>query len=322
MDVNMKQRNSIWDNVQKELEKLDLDEKTKKILFENLLKLKVQKINILLAGATGCGKSSTINSLFDIEIAKVGYGVDPETMEIANYELDNLILWDSPGLGDSPENDSKHSQAIIKKLHEKDINGDALIDLVLVIIDGSSRDMGTSYELINKVIIPNMEQKDRILIAINQCDNAMKGEGWNFQMNSPNPELEQFLDDKVNSVKRRIIESTNVEIEPIYYSALHKYNISKLLSFIIKHTPSEKRAVYINNLNKNPEVWKSNDSGNDYNGEINSDFEISLLNGLKGAKDGAIVGYQIGKIIPVIGPVVGATVGAAIGFIGGLFSKK
>ena len=52
-----------------------------------------------------------------------------------------------------------------------------IIDLVLVILDAGSRDLGTSYELINQVIIPNIgkDAKDRVLIAINQADVAMKG---------------------------------------------------------------------------------------------------------------------------------------------------
>lgn len=53
----------------------------------------------MITGATGSGKSSTINALFNTEVAKVGVGVDPETMDITKYDLDNLVLWDSPGLG-------------------------------------------------------------------------------------------------------------------------------------------------------------------------------------------------------------------------------
>lgn len=242
-------------------------------------------------------------------------------MEIQKYELDNLVLWDSPGLGDSPEADLEYSKNIISKLLEKNEDGNALIDLVLVIIDGSSRDMGTSYELINQVIIPNIEQKDRILIAINQCDIAMKGKGWNHQDNSPENVLENFLGDKIQSVKRRVFESTDVKIQPIYYSALHKYNISKLLSFIIKHTPVEKRAVYINNMNQDPEVWKSNDNLRDYNEEIKNDIKVSITGGLKGAAAGAVAGATVGSFIPVVGTAVGAAVGAAVGFLGGLFGR-
>lgn len=66
---------------------------------------------------------------------------DPETMDITKYELDNLTLWDSPGLGDGRENDIRHSKNIIKKLNEVDDNKKALIDIVLVILDGSSKDL-------------------------------------------------------------------------------------------------------------------------------------------------------------------------------------
>ena len=49
------------------------------------LKEKVEELNllvpidVLVVGATGVGKSSTINSLFGQDITKVGIGVDPDT---------------------------------------------------------------------------------------------------------------------------------------------------------------------------------------------------------------------------------------------------
>ena len=126
-----------------------MDEKVREKLLGNLLKLKKQKINLMVTGATGCGKSSTINALFGVEIARIGTSVDPETMEIEKYELDNLVIWDTPGLGDGKEIDNKHSKKMIDQLYEKDENGNLLIDLVLVILDSGSRDLGTAYELIN-----------------------------------------------------------------------------------------------------------------------------------------------------------------------------
>ena len=45
--------------------------------------------------------------------------------------------------------------------------------LVLVIIDGSSRDMGTSYELINNIIIPHLEKKDRMQVARNRFEDGL-----------------------------------------------------------------------------------------------------------------------------------------------------
>ena len=224
----------------------------------------------MITGATGVGKSSTINALFNTEKAKVGVGTDPETMEITRYELDNLVLWDSPGLGDGKEADNRHAKNIINKLYEKDEHGNLLIDLVLVILDGSTRDLGTSYELINEVIIPNLgENKEgRILIAINQADAAAE------------------------SVKRRIKEATGLEVSPIYYSAGFKfedmpqtppYNLAKLLYYIIEHTPKEKRLVYAENMNTDRRMWKDNDDYKNYRksilaqfGEVVSDIGSSL----------------------------------------------
>lgn len=213
----MSSEKRFFDIMEQDILNADISETAKNKLMKNFLHLKDQKVNLMITGATGCGKSSTINALFETEVAKVGVGVDPETMEITKYELENLILWDSPGLGDGKEADNRHAQNIIKKLNEKDRNGNLLIDLVLVILDGSTRDLGTSYELINKVIIPNLGQnkEKRILVAINQADVAMKGRYWDYDSNKPEPELVKFLEEKVISVKKRIKEGTGVDVDQI-----------------------------------------------------------------------------------------------------------
>ena len=157
-----------FDIMENDILTADISEEERSKLIKNFLYLKDQKINLMITGATGSGKSSTINALFNMEVAKVGVGVDPETMDIQKYELDNLLLWDSPGLGDGKEADNRHAKNIINKLNERDENGNLLIDLVLVLLDGSTRDLGTSYELINRVIIPNLgeHKENRILVAI------------------------------------------------------------------------------------------------------------------------------------------------------------
>ena len=48
--------------------------------------LKRQKLNVAFVGATGVGKSSTINSIFNMDVAKVGDRTDPETASIQKYE--------------------------------------------------------------------------------------------------------------------------------------------------------------------------------------------------------------------------------------------
>lgn len=69
-------------------------EKAKKNVFD-----RKDKINILLMGASGVGKSSLVNSFFGIDIAKTGDGV-PQTQHLEKfvYEDKGLILWDTKGI--------------------------------------------------------------------------------------------------------------------------------------------------------------------------------------------------------------------------------
>jgi len=300
-------------------------------ILENILKLKNQKINLMITGATGSGKSSTINAMFDIEVAKVGVGVDPETMDIQKYDLDNLVLWDTPGLGDGKKKDNQHAKTILNKLNELDDHGMPLIDLVLVILDGGNRDLGTSYELINEVIIPNLgsNASDRILIAINQADVAMKGRYWDYENNKPKPKLIDFLEQKVKSVKSRVKEATGVDVEPIYYSAGYKdedqkqipWNLSKLLYFIVSNTPEEKRLSYVDHLSDKKEMWEKNDDLEDYRKKTRKSFQDVAKHVAGNALTGAAAGAAIGSVIPVIGTAIGSVTGAIIGFISGLLGR-
>lgn len=142
--------------LEEEILKSDASAEEKQIMLARLRKLCNTETNIMLVGATGCGKSSTINALFScnrqeeyVEVAKVGSKADPETRDIERYRIGNLILWDTPGLGDGTEIDVHHKEVITELLREVDEGEDgeenALIDLVLVILDGSTRDLGTSY---------------------------------------------------------------------------------------------------------------------------------------------------------------------------------
>lgn len=334
----MKKNEEFISKMERDIESSSLPEAVKRKLIANLLLLKAKKVNLLITGATGCGKSSTINALFDAEVSKVGVGVDPETMEIEKYELGNLVLWDSPGLGDGKEADNRHAKNLTAKLLERDGDGNPLIDLVLVILDGSSRDMGTSFELISNVIVPNLgEDKGRIILAINQADMAMKGRGWDRENNKPEPELERFLQEKVESVRRRVKESTGIDVEPIYYSAGYKdgdapqrpYNLTKLLYQIVHYTPKEKRTIYANNINRDREMWKDDDDLKDYRDSILDDIAESVS---ECSSIGAEIGESVGRVIGgapgrFLGRIGGKVLGGAFGvvksiaksFFGGIF---
>ncbi len=322
-------RKNLLEIIREIAENSGISEIAKTHLMAKMNELNDTKINILVTGATGCGKSSTINALFEKNVAKVGQGVDPETMDIKKFEYNNIMLWDSPGLGDGKEADRRHAENIKNKLNERDEDGNALIDLVLVILDGSSRDLGTSYELINNVIIPCLgDNADRLLVAINQCDMAMKGHYWNNENNVPEPKLVEFLNDKVRSTNQRIKEATGVTVDTIYYSAGYKdddkeqqpYNLSKLLMYIVNHTEKKKRAVYINDINSDKKMWEKDDEQDNYTDKTQKSILDSIVDA---AKTGGKIGEDIGKLFgssgEKIGKLVGSVVGGVVGFFGSIF---
>ena len=204
-------------------------------------------LDVMLIGGTGSGKSTTLNSIFQREVARVGESYDPETMSISNHRLnEDLRLWDTPGLGDGVEKDKQHSRNIIDKLYEtftKNSTRYGLIDLVLVVVDGSNRDMGTTYKLLTNILIPNID-KSRILVAINQADLAMSGHHWDDLYNIPDHKLSSFLNDKADSIQRRVREAAGIDIiRPVCYSGAKGWNITKVLDLIIDNIPSQLRRI-------------------------------------------------------------------------------
>lgn len=208
-------------------------------------------LDVLLVGATGVGKSSTINAILGKQVAKVGTGCEPETQEVSHYRIsDYLRIHDSAGLGDGAKNDQRHARNITDILLKTvSVNGDfssipyGYIDMVIVILDGSSRDLGTSYQLLRDVILPIIDPK-RVTVLINQADMAMKGRYWNHSLNKPEAELERFLSEQASSVQQRIKEATGLSIhKPIHYSAYHQYNIDKILTHIKNNLPAQRRVI-------------------------------------------------------------------------------
>ena len=326
-------KKSIYDILEEEIMGLDISDAEKTIKLSKLLNIRGKKVNIMIAGATGSGKSSTINALFNMEVAKVGVGVDPETDSITEYQLENLTIWDTPGLGDGVKRDERIKRLIIKKLNEIDDECNPLIDMVIVIIDASSKDLGTSYDLINNVLIPCLgmnDANDRIILAINQSDMAMKGNHWDSEKNEPDDVLKAYLKKKAESIQSRIKDGTGINIKPICYCAGYKeeggkqrkpYNLNKLLYYIIKAIPKEKRMAIADNLNHDKNNWIYDDHEDDYKSRTKSGFFDTIWDCVS---DGSSSGYQIGGEIlgipgKIVGGIVGGTFGAVMGVLTAIF---
>ncbi|EJB86719.1 hypothetical protein HPHPH11_0963 [Helicobacter pylori Hp H-11] len=104
--------------------------------FKNLKDIKESKMNILLMGYTGSGKSSLINALFGEEIAKAGVG-KPITQHLEKYvdEEKGLILWDTKGIEDKDYHDTM--QSIKKEMEDsfKTLSEKEAIDVSYLCVD-------------------------------------------------------------------------------------------------------------------------------------------------------------------------------------------
>ena len=320
------QKKSIYELLEADIMNSDLSEAEKAVKLSRLIQVRSKHVNIMLVGATGSGKSSTVNAMFNMNVAKVGVGVEPETTCISKFDLDNLTIWDTPGLGDGVERDKEITRDIISKLNELDEDGKPMIDLVVVIMDSSSKDLGTSYDLINNVLIPCLgsEAGKRIVIALNQADIAMKGNHWNKEENKPDDVLNAFLKKKAVSVRERIKEGTGLDIEPVCYCAGYSeegeeqckpYNLTKLLHNIIQIIPREKRLALVDNLNTNKENWMHDDEEENYGEETEEDIIDTIFDFIEG---GSELG---GKILGIPGKLVGGVAGAVVGTVAGIFKS-
>ena len=325
--MNTPSKENMLNQLKKRLmEKKEINEKDRQSLLQNLIKMEKKEVNLLITGATGSGKSSTINALFKTNVAKIGMGCDPETMNIQKYTLDNLVIWDSPGFGDGVEQDARHAAGVKKLLNETDVNGHCKIDLVLVLLDGGTRDYGTTYRLLEKVIIPNIGKSDcRILVAINQADMALSGNGWDKHNNQPTEKLITQLENKILSTQKRIKENTGVDITPIYYCAGYQdevevqqpYNLSKLLYFIVENVPRNKRTKIADNMTVDEDLYAKDDGIERYTEKTKASFADSLFEVVDGIVD---IGAEVLDVVAdtVVGVVnkavdVGASIVRSVG---------
>lgn len=294
---------SDWKKILKEIHKLKdkLEDEQREGMKAILDSLDIP-LNILLMGGTGVGKSSTINAIYGANRVEVGTGARPQTQEIQECQISkNITLYDSPGLGEGSEKDKQHMEKINKLLTDTDGNGNAKIDLVLVITDGSVKVLGQEYETI-KYLLKTLGDSKRILIGLNKCDKADSEEYFDRDNNELGEEQEQFLQDKVADLQERIKKDNGLSLSKkdiVCYSAGYynkrkqkqykPYNIVQLEKMILSKIPKQKRVVQ--SVEESMELRDSSSGGGFWDSVIDFvDMVTDQIPAIKAAK-------QVGKKI-------------------------
>lgn len=141
---------------------------------------KLARLNILVAGKSGVGKSTLINSVFGKEVAKTGDG-EPVTSRICKNEKEGfpLTIYDTPGMELQGKHSAEAMQAEIeeqirKGLLDEDIN-QAIHCIWYCINTQSSRIEQTEKDFL-KNFTGSMEQYHvPVILVLTQAFNKKKG---------------------------------------------------------------------------------------------------------------------------------------------------
>lgn len=125
----------------------------------------------------------------------------------------------------------------------------------------------------------------------------------------------------MESIKSRIRDDSNIDIEPVYYCAgyveesgdvVHPYNLSKLLYYIMTAMPVHKIVAIMEGINTNSDNYEHNDDAKDYNEGVKESFYESF----DYISDGVDTGAEIGStILGIPGAIVGAFLGGFVGCV-------
>ena len=217
------------EKIPQELSQLLGLERAKQLLIA--MKQEVKKPpKIAVIGQAGVGKSTTINSLFNLQ-EKVSHTTTGTTEASENTILlpegGQLSIIDLPGLGEDIELDKKYKEIYRAVLPSADV--------VLYVLQADMRALKMDQEILRDIVQNVMgDLKNRLVVGLNQVDKIGPG-NWNEKFNRPSPEQEDNIQRRCEDTQQKLSESLSIKVEQIeYYSALKRYRMYQLLTAIIK----------------------------------------------------------------------------------------
>ena len=209
-----------------------------------------QPPRIAIIGATGVGKSSTINALFGtnepISHTRAKTAL-PEEITITGANGD-LIIYDMPGIGESIDRDEKHIGAYRDILSKSDV--------AVWIVSAPHRSFTYDQFIIRDVLGQvNKQLLSRLVVGVNKVD-LMHPNNWDTRVNLPSREQEINIQDRLENILYHLREVIPgfPEQNIVGYSATKRYHLEQLFATMLKACP-EKRAWVLSSRREIADFW-------------------------------------------------------------------
>ena len=209
---------------------------------EEFQKINMKPVVIVVIGAAGVGKTSTINATFGVDW-KVGDGDrGTEFMQENVFDIDEihkLKIIDLPGIGDSIERDKETAELYKTILPTADV--------VLYIVQADDRAFSEVEHSIKEYVLPNISTASKLVIGINKVDLLGLGTDddifWDEDFNLPSPVQKRYIEKKSYQTAKYIARATGIKIlwftkkkinkkRIVAYSASKRFNLGELIRLI------------------------------------------------------------------------------------------
>ena len=312
---------------------MENNENLSKKLQEEFEKLQqeIQKPNILIAGATGVGKSSLINMVFGEEVAIIGTG-KPVTQKIDVYESEksDVRIFDSKGYEVGEQADHEFFESVIE-LAKSYNDPDKTIHLIWYCI-ACSNNRVTDYDLnaINSFLAASLP----VAVVLTKADLASDEEVEKLKRVLPvkcpvfetSTRLEEYnhLTDLITwsveqlpeALRFAFIKSQRVSLEKKWEMA-HKYIRQHCIgAFAVGFTPipmSDAPILVANEMALLARILHLYDLGN-LTDTLKTMGMSSIMGSLLTAGGRAAVGALL-KLIPGVGTLVGGLISGGVGSV-------